>query len=147
MGQRLLGESGDDTMAAVDPPVPPSEHNAPLIGAHDATRIIHDHRNPGATHGFVNGPAYRGSTVLFPTLDKIRTRDQAFTYGRRGTPTTVELERAIASLEGAEQTILTASGYQAVTTAILAYVQAGDNILVTDSVYQPTRAFCDRNLL
>jgi cysteine-S-conjugate beta-lyase len=141
-------------MAANDPTQAPGAHDAslvgahdaPLVGAHDATRIIHDHRDPSATHGFVNAPAYRGSTVLFPTLDKIRTRDQAFTYGRRGTPTTVELERAISSLEGAEQTILTASGYQAVTTAILAYVQAGDNILMTDSVYQPTRAFCDRML-
>ncbi len=140
-------------MVAVDEP---ALHDEPALqevpgttlrhSAHDATQIIHAHRTPAATHGFVNAPAYRGSTVLFPTLDKIRTRDQAFTYGRRGTPTTVELERAIASLEGAELTILTASGYQAVTTAILAFVQAGDNILVTDSVYQPTRAFCDRML-
>jgi cysteine-S-conjugate beta-lyase len=113
---------------------------------HDATRVIHDFRTPSATHGFVNAPSYRGSTVLFPTLKKIVTRDQAYTYGRRGTPTTVELECALAALEGGEKTVLTASGYQAVTTAILAFVQAGDHILVTDSVYQPTRAFCDRML-
>lgn len=111
-----------------------------------ATRLIHDARNPAASHGFINGPAYRGSTVLFATVEKLTTRDQDFTYGRRGTPTTVELESAIARLEGGTRTILTSSGYQAVTTAILAFVEAGDHILMTDSVYQPTRAFCDRML-
>lgn len=111
-----------------------------------ATQVIHGKRDPHATAGFVNAPVYRGSTVLFASLDKLTTRDQPFTYGRRGTPTTVELEAAIAALEGGAQTILTASGYQAVTTAILAFVSAGDNILVTDSVYQPTRTFCDRML-
>ncbi|MDZ4843087.1 MAG: cystathionine beta-lyase [Hyphomicrobium aestuarii] len=111
-----------------------------------ATRIIHDHRDPGAHNGFVNAPAYRGSTVLFPTLDALTARSQPYTYGRRGNPNTVELERQIAALEGGDRTILTASGYQAVTTAILAYVAAGDEILVTDSVYQPTRHFCDTAL-
>jgi cysteine-S-conjugate beta-lyase len=111
-----------------------------------ATRIIHDHRDPSQTAGFVNGPVYRGSTVLFPTLDKLTTRDQPFSYGRYGNPTTVELERAIAALEGGHQTILAASGLQAVTTALFAFVEAGDHILMTDSVYRPTRTFCDRVL-
>jgi cysteine-S-conjugate beta-lyase len=111
-----------------------------------ATRIVHEHRDPSQTAGFVNAPVYRGSTVLFPTLDKLTTRDQPFSYGRFGNPTTVELERAIASLEGGHQTILTASGLQAVTTALFAFVEAGDHILMTDSVYRPTRTFCDRVL-
>lgn len=111
-----------------------------------ATRAIHHGRDPFTSSGFVNGPVYRGSTVLFPTLEKLKTRDQPYTYGRRGNPTTTELEGALSDLEGGHRTILTASGYQAVTTAILAFVQAGDHILVTDSVYQPTRAFCDKHL-
>ena len=111
-----------------------------------ATQVVHGNRDPGANSGFVNSPVYRGSTVLFPTLEAITTRNQPYTYGRRGTPTTVELETALATLEGGAQTVLTASGYQAVTTAILAFVEAGSNILVTDSVYQPTRTFCDRML-
>ncbi len=49
-------------------------------------------------------------------------------------------------VEGGEATALTASGYQAVSTAIFAFVEAGDHILVADSVYQPTRNFCDRLL-
>jgi cystathionine beta-lyase len=109
-----------------------------------ATEILHSGRDPAAQHGFVNPPVYRGSTVLFPTLEKLETREQApFTYGRYGTPTVAALEDAIARLEGGARTVLTASGYQAVTTAILAFVEAGDHILMVDSVYQPTRKFCD----
>ncbi len=121
----------------------PAAHSGPW---HPATQVVHGSRDPATSAGFVNAPVYRGSTVLFPTLDKITTRDQPFTYGRRGNPTSVELESAIAALEGGERTILTSSGYQAVTTALLAFVEAGDDILMTDSVYQPTRAFCDKML-
>ena len=111
---------------------------------HPATSILHTGRDPEAQHGFVNPPAYRGSTVLFPTLDALEAYDQqAFRYGRHGTPTTAALEDAISKLEGGERTLLTASGYQAVTTAILAFVKAGDHVLMVDSVYQPTRKFCD----
>ncbi len=113
---------------------------------HVATRVAHAGRDPAQNFGFVNTPVYRGSTVVFPTLDALRTRNQPFTYGRRGTPTTLALEQSICNLEGGELTILTGSGLQAVTTAILAFVKSGDNILMTDSVYQPTRAFCDHML-
>ena len=112
-------------------------------GLEPATQVVHGSRDPQANHGFVNGPPYRGSTVLFPTLESILAYEQPYTYGRKGTPTTVELEIAIATLEGGAKTVLTASGYQAVTTAILAFVKTGDDILMVDSVYQPTRRFCD----
>lgn len=108
-----------------------------------ATRSIHAGRDPAASFGFVNPPVYRGSTVIFPTLEALTGHSQPYTYGRRGTPTVAALEEAIRSLEGGERTLLTASGLQAVTTSILAFVEAGDNILVTDTVYQPTRQFCD----
>ena len=111
-----------------------------------ATKVVHSGRDPQACHGFVNPPVYRGSTVLFPTMEKLLKRDQAYTYGRTSTPTVKALEDAIAQVEGGEATALTASGYQAVSTAILAFVEAGDHILVSDSVYQPTRLFCDRLL-
>ncbi|MBR2536149.1 MAG: cystathionine beta-lyase [Hyphomicrobium sp.] len=110
------------------------------------TKVLHLGREPDAQHGFVNTPVYRGSTVLFPTLDLLKSRKQAYTYGRRATPTTEALERAITDLEGGASTILTSSGLGAVSTALLAFVQSGDNILVTDSVYQPTRTFCDKML-
>lgn len=110
------------------------------------TKVLHLGRSPETQHGFVNTPVYRGSTVLFPTLEKLKSRAQTYTYGRRATPTTQALESAITELEGGASTILTSSGLGAVSTALLAFVQAGDHILITDSVYQPTRTFCDKML-
>ncbi len=117
------------------------EHGAAPRAA--ATDLVHHGRDPAAAHGFVNTPLYRGSTVLFPTVAALKAYNAPFTYGRRGTPTTVALEQAIAHAEGGHGTILTGSGYQAVTTAILSFAQSGDHILMVDSVYQPTRKFCD----
>lgn len=111
-----------------------------------ATKVVHSGRDPHACYGFVNPPVYRGSTVLFPTVEKLWKRDQEYCYGRTSTPTVAAMERAIADVEGGEATALTASGYQAVSTAIFAFVEAGDHILVSDSVYQPTRHFCDKLL-
>jgi cystathionine beta-lyase len=119
-----------------------ASHNA----TQPETQVVHLGRAPFDNQGFVNPPVYRGSTVLFPTLEKIRSRKQPYTYGRRATPTTHALEEAIAHLEGGAMTILTSSGLAAVSTAILAFVQAGDHILITDSVYQPTRSFADKML-
>ena len=108
-----------------------------------ATKVVHSGRAPHDNFGFVNPPVYRGSTVLFPTVEKLWKRDQEYTYGRSSTPTVKALEQAIADVEGGAATALTASGYQAVSTAILAFVKSGDHILMVDSVYQPTRKFCD----
>ena len=107
------------------------------------TEVVHLGRDPAAQHGFVNTPIYRGSTVLFPTLKALKARTQPYTYGRRATPTTRSLEEALTSLAGGTSAILTSSGLAAVSTALLAFVRSGDHILITDSVYQPTRQFCD----
>jgi len=108
-----------------------------------STDVVHLGRDPFAHYGFVNLPAYRGSTVLYPTLESIEAKSQPYTYGRRGTPAVRALENALTKLAGGADTKLTASGYQAVTTAILAFVEAGDHVLIADTVYQPTRQFCD----
>lgn len=108
-----------------------------------ATDVVHQGRDPQSQHGFVNPPVYRGSTVLFPTVEELFARRQPYTYGRRSTPTVKALEEAIAAIEGGAVTTLTSSGYQAVTTAILAFAESGDHILMVDTVYQPTRSFCD----
>lgn len=108
-----------------------------------ATEVVHSGRDPFAHHGFVNPPVYRGSTVLFPTVEKLNKRDQEYTYGRRGTPTVRALETAIANIEGGAMTKLAPSGYAAVSLAFLSFVEAGDHVLVADSVYQPTRKLCD----
>jgi cystathionine beta-lyase len=92
----------------------------------------------------VNTPVYRVSTVLFPDLETMRTEGQPYTYGRRGQPTTRALEEALCGLEGGARTVLTPSGLSACTLAILTACGAGDHILVTDSVYGPTRVFCQK---
>lgn len=112
----------------------------------EKTRLVHAGRDPREQHGFVNTPIYRGSTVLYPTLDDILNRRGRYTYGTKGTPTTEALETAWSELAGAAGTVLAPSGLSAVTLALLSVVAAGDHILVTDSVYFPTRDFCDNFL-
>jgi cystathionine beta-lyase len=110
------------------------------------TRLAHAGCEPARFHGFVNTPIYRGSTVLFPTVAALEANDQDFTYGRVGTPTVKALEATIAELEGGQRTLLTPSGLSAIATALLAFVAAGDEVLVADTVYRPTRCYCDNVL-
>jgi cysteine-S-conjugate beta-lyase len=112
----------------------------------EETKLLHLGRDPAAQHGFVNAPIYRGSTVIFPTLDALHRYDQDFTYGRRGTPTVRALETAIAALEGGHRSWVAPSGLAAITAVLTAFTSAGDHILVADTVYQPTRRVNDRLL-
>ena len=111
------------------------------------TVIVTAGRDPEANFGIVNPPVYHASTVLYPTLEAVKARAQPVTYGRRGTPTTFALQDAIAELEGGYKTALTSSGLSAVTTALLAFLKTGDHLLMVDSVYQPSRHFCDTVLV
>ena len=108
-----------------------------------ATQVVLAGRDPFEHEGFVNIPIYRGSTVLSPDVDHFLGKKGRFVYGRRGTPTTQALAEAITGLEGGAGAALTPSGLSAITTAITAVARAGDHILVADSVYGPTRHFCD----
>jgi cystathionine beta-lyase len=108
------------------------------------TKLVEMGRNPALHAGAVNTPVYRVSTVLFPDLETMRSEAQAYTYGRRGQPTTRALEEALCGLEGGARTVLTPSGLSACTLAILSVCGAGDHILVTDSIYGPARVFCER---
>ncbi|MDR3461647.1 MAG: cystathionine beta-lyase [Beijerinckiaceae bacterium] len=107
------------------------------------TRLAAAGRNPAEQFGFVNTPVYRGSTVLFPTYADLMARTGRFSYGTHGTPTTQSLESAWSELAGAETTVLTPTGLAAITVALLSAVKAGDHILVADTVYRPTRTFCN----
>ena len=108
-----------------------------------ATRLIHTGRNPQEQFGFVNTPAYRGSTVLYKDVDALRTRSSRYNYGRMGTPTVSALQDVIKDIDGSAGTIITSSGLSAITTALLAYLKAGDHILITDNVYRPVRNFAN----
>ncbi len=107
------------------------------------TKLVHAGRKPSEQCGFVNTPIYRGSTVLFPTLDDLMARRMPFTYGTQGSPTTQALEMAWTELAGAKGTVIVPTGLAAIAIALLAVVKAGDHILVSDSVYRPNRTFCD----
>ncbi len=112
----------------------------------DETRLVHLGRDPHAQHGFVNTPIYRGSTVLFPTVEELTAYDKDYTYGRRGTPTVSALTSAITALEGGHKSWVTPSGLAAITAVLMAFVEAGDDILIADNVYQPTRRVANRLL-
>jgi len=113
----------------------------------DATRIVHAGRRPEWTQGIVNPPVWRASTILYDDIAAMRERGSADThhklyYGRRGTPTQWALADALTALEpGAEATLLYPSGVAAITTALLAVLSPGDEVLLPDSSYEPTRAF------
>ena len=117
---------------------------------HESTRVIHDGRDPSQQHGYVNPPAIRASTRLYPNLaayeSKLEQRHDQPSYGRINTPTSRALEHAVVGLEGGYRAAIASSGLGAVTLSILAFVRAGSHILVTDNVYGPTRRFCDVTL-
>jgi len=121
----------------------PSHNRAPL---RSRTRQVHLGRDRALSHGFVNVPPFRGSTVLFPNVAALETGAQRYTYGTHDTPTTEMLRKAWTDLSGAAGTVLVPSGLAAIVVALQAAVSAGDHLLVVDSAYQPTRTYCERTL-
>jgi cystathionine beta-lyase len=115
-------------------------------GKKPETIATHAGRMTREHYGVVNTPVYRASTILFPDLATLESRDAPYVYGRRGTPTSKSLEDAVNALEGGVQTVLVPSGLAAITLALLSVCSAGDHLLMTDSCYGPTRNFCDRML-
>ena len=120
-------------------------------GRRPATRVVTAGRRKEWTAGIVNPPVWRASTILYDdvaALDAgVRAPDDQLYYGRRGTPTQWSLAEALTEFEpGAAGTKLFPSGVAAVSTALMAVLRPGDELLMVDSAYEPTRAFC-RNIL
>ncbi len=111
------------------------------------TTLVTAGRDPHANFGVVNPPVYHASTILFPTLAAwTESRSESFPgvrYGLRGTPTTFALEEAVAAAEDGFRSVAVASGMAAVDIALIAFLKAGDHLLMVDTVYTPTRRFCD----
>lgn len=119
-----------------------------------ATRLAHAGRRPEWTSdariggGVVNPPIWRASTVLYDSMADLdargaNTHDKLY-YGRRGTPTVWALADALTGMEaGAEGTLLYPSGVAALSSGLLALLSPGDELLMVDTVYEPTRAICD----
>lgn len=110
------------------------------------TILTHAGRPVGDLFGFVNTPVFRGSTVLFKSLDELEDFAAPYRYGRQDNPTTLAVRDAVSRLEGAAGTVVAPSGLAAVSTALLSVLEAGDEVLVTDSCYEPTRALCEGTL-
>ena len=110
------------------------------------SRLVHLGRDVEESQGFVNLPPFRGSTVIFPNVAAMRAGAQRYTYGTHGTPTTEALRSAWAEIAGAAGTMLLPSGLAAVVAALLTALSAGDHLLITDSVYGPSRHFADTTL-
>lgn len=114
------------------------------------TLLGHAGRDPARQHGIVNPPVYHASTVTFPTVAALEAASKAplegTYYGRYGTPTQFAFEDAVAQLEGATHAFAVPSGMAAIAAALTGLLQAGDHVLVTDSVYFPTRKLCDGRL-
>jgi len=109
------------------------------------TKVTIGGRNPFAHHGYVNTPVYHASTLLYRTAEDFLARRSQYSYGRRGTPTSEALEKAIQEIEGpaCAGVALLPSGLAAISTALLSVLSAGDHLLISDSAYGPTRKFAD----
>jgi len=111
----------------------------------DETRIIRAGAEPRPLARTVNPPIQRASTVLLPDAASLYDPSQV-SYGRESLAVRSALCEAIAEMEGAAGVRLFPSGLAAMTGALLALLKAGDEILVCQHVYRPTRRFCDRVL-
>ncbi len=111
------------------------------------TRLAEGGRRKEWRGRLVNVPIERASTVLFDSVADMRANKPGlgvYRYGLQGTATQWALAEALTELEpGAAGTALYSSGLAAITTALLAVLSPGDELLVPDNVYGPTRKFCD----
>ncbi len=121
------------------------------------TRLTQAGRRPewtgiaGQPGGIVSPAVWRASTILYEDVAHLRAargdQHQRWFYGRKGTPTTWALADALTEMEpGAEGTMLYPSGVAAISCALMAVLKPGDQLLMVDSVYDPTRAFCEKVL-
>ena len=108
----------------------------------DNTKLVAAGRPHNRPQHPVNPVVERASTYLFPTYDDYLEGAKKIAYGRLGGATHRALEETITALEGGYETRLAPSGLQACIASILAFVSAGDHVLMTDSAYDPTRKFC-----
>jgi cystathionine beta-lyase len=112
----------------------------------EETAIVHSGRHPDKYEGAVNPPVFHASTILSKTVEEYRRKRKDWMreapgtyYGRHGTPTIEALQEAVATLEGGHRCVVYPSGLAACSGTLLAFLSAGDHLLMTDSVYGPTR--------
>jgi cystathionine beta-lyase len=112
----------------------------------EETRLIRAGLHAEELARTVGPPIQKGSTVLLPNAAALYDDDAFVTYGRKGLASHAALTHALAQMEGAAGACLYPSGLAALTGAMLAVLEAGDQVLVADCIYNPTRRFCDKVL-
>jgi len=115
-----------------------------------STTLIHHPYKPPAGFDAIPPGVYKASTIAFPTVAALRSRDwkhkTGYTYGLHGTPTTFTLEERIATLEGGQYCTLVPSGLAAVVLVGMALLKAGDELLIPDNAYGPNKTFAQGEL-
>ncbi len=119
--------SRDKTTALIHHPyTPPAGFAAPAPGVHKASTVI-----------------FEGTAALHQRAWKDKT---GYTYGLHGTPTSFLLEERVATLEGGLQTLLVPSGLAAITLVDMALLKQGDEVLIPDNAYAPTKELARHEL-
>ena len=112
-----------------------------------ATKLVHGGRRRAWRGKLVNVPVERASSIMFDDVADLRASKPGhgqYRYGLQGTATYWALAEALTELEpGAAGTVLYPTGLAAITSPLLALLSAGEEVLVPDNVYGPTRTFCD----
>ncbi|MGB4360930.1 MAG: PLP-dependent transferase [Rhodoferax sp.] len=114
------------------------------------TTLIHHPYQPPAGFGAPQPGVFKASTVFFPNVAAMRQFEwkdkSAYTYGLHGTPTTYTLEERLCTLEGGAQCLLVPSGLAAIATVCLALLRSGDEVLIPDNAYGPSKALAEGEL-
>ena len=115
-----------------------------------STSLIHHPYKPPAGFESVAPGVHKASTIVFPSVAALRNRDwthkTGYTYGLHGTPTSFVLEERLATLEGGRHCTLVPSGLAAITLVSMAFLAAGDEVLIPDNAYGPNKAFAEAEL-
>jgi cystathionine beta-lyase len=115
-----------------------------------AADLIHHAYEPPAGFDSPQPGVFKASTVVFPSVAALRARDwkhkTGYTYGLHGTPTTFQLEERLATLEHGRQCLLVPSGLACITLVDFSLLSAGDEVLLPDNAYGPSRALAEGEL-
>jgi cystathionine beta-lyase len=115
-----------------------------------STSLIHHPYQPPDGFAAPQPGVFKASTVYFPNVAAMRQFEwkdkSAYTYGLHGTPTTYTLEERLCTLEGARQCLLVPSGLAAIATVSLALLTTGDEVLLPDNAYGPSKALAEAEL-
>ena len=115
------------------------------------TKLTKVSRNVKKQKGFINPGIYKGSTMIFDTFkdyinDINNDDDRSTLYGINKNPSVEQLEKAITTLYKCHDTVIAPSGLAALVIPFFTYLKKDDEVLITDSVYSPTRTFCEKIL-